>query len=99
MKDIIAKKSGCACTIDIWADTGISSYLGITLHYFDENFVLQNRFLGIKKLHYYHSGVAICAALEEFLLDYQLSLDDISKVVTDGAANMICALKNQKICE
>lgn len=99
ISELKSRKSGCACTIDIWADTGISSYLGITLHYFDKNFELQSRFMGLKKLHYYHSGLTICAALEELLADWDLSLAKISKVVTDGAANMICALKNEIISE
>uniref|UniRef100_A0AC35GG11 Transposase n=1 Tax=Panagrolaimus sp. PS1159 TaxID=55785 RepID=A0AC35GG11_9BILA len=92
--EIKERKSQVALTTDAWGDSGVSSYLGVTAHYFDKNFVYRCRFLGLKKLPINHNGYVIYDLLQETIFDYGLEFSDISKIITDGASNMIKAFED-----
>lgn len=93
------RRSLIALTTDIWSDNAVSSYLGLTAHYFDEKLVLQSRFLGSEKLAVNHNGELIRESTIKNLGQYDLTMADISKIVTDGASNMVKAFKNDMICK
>lgn len=104
VKDMIKKEfkertSLIALTTDIWSDTAVSSYVGVTAHFFDAKMTFQSRFLGLKKLPLSHSGEIVREKIDKLLEEYGLTNADISKIVTDGASNMVKAFKEEMICK
>lgn len=65
------------------------AYLGVTLHFVNlKNFNLTRLFLGLKELEDSNTGQLILLKTETILSEYNKNLQNISRIVTDNAANM-----------
>ena len=81
-----------ALTGDHWTSLGNHNYLGVTVHYIDEEWKLRSHALGVMKTNERHYADA-CA--QHFLLvaeDWKVE-NKVSTLTTDSARNMIAAAR------
>ena len=90
MESFISKSSYLSLTVDIWTDRRMHSFLGATVHMFD-NGVPESRLLAFKSFSESHTGAHIAEALDEVIQQNGLH-GKVSTVVTDNASNMRKAL-------
>ena len=64
------------------------SYLGITCHYID-NYTTQALCLAVKEMIGSYTGDNIAAAIHEVLTEYEIQIEKVTSIVTDGAPNMV----------
>lgn len=87
-------------TCDAWSDKAMRhSYLGMTIHFCDEEFQLSSGFLGLVELSGSHTGALIRSSVQSLLSRYDLDLKDVYCVVTDNGSNIVSAFKDCKQCE
>ncbi|XP_062549981.1 uncharacterized protein LOC134214670 [Armigeres subalbatus] len=90
-KEVINEKN-VSLTADIWTDSHTTrSYLGMTCHFFNRSVSndLQTIDLGVYPLYERHQSSYISSCFENTLKKWEISVDQVSVVVTDHAANMV----------
>jgi hypothetical protein len=75
-------------TTDIWSSMTNQSYLGITLHYIDNNWNLKNLTLDVIHLEDHHTGNVIADKVFNLLDEFNLTTKVLS-FTTDNASNML----------
>lgn len=89
--------SGAGVCLDIWTDKIRKiSYLGVTIHYIDENFTLHSRVIDNKPLPSEQSktGQYLQEQMKSILNEYGIDIEDKSiTFVTDRGANIVKALE------
>lgn len=93
MKKEFSKCDHISATLDIWSDCGHSSYLGVTLHTLDSDFLPHSRFIGLQLLRGSHTGTYVREIAEKLLNTVDLTLNMIDFVVTDNGTNVVYAFK------
>ena len=79
-------------TTDIWSSLKNESFLGITVHFIDENWMLRHFTLDIFKFEGSHTGQLIADKIYEILVEFGLESKTIS-MTTDNASNMVSCAK------
>src|SRR5207248_3279746 len=74
-------------TTDLWSSLKNESFLGITIHFIDENWMLRHFTLDIFKFEGTHTGQSIADKIYQILLEFGLDNKTIS-MTTDNASNM-----------
>jgi len=69
------------------------SYLGVIVSYADEKLNIKSFALDVIELKERHTGLYIKSELCKSLAKWNLNFDDVSAIVTDGAANMAKAFR------
>jgi hypothetical protein len=85
---------GCqyyCCTTDMWTDRAQRSFICLTLHYIDNNFMRKNWTLEVRPLPGQHTGMAIADALRETMAEWGLRKDRCVALLRDGASNGVSA--------
>jgi len=77
--------------MDIWTDIHTQSYLGVTVH-FEINNKLASGLLGVIDLQERHTSQYIADTLNDVCKQWDISLETITAIVTDGAANITKAV-------
>jgi len=72
-------------------DIQTRSYIGITIHFFEE-YILNYALLEVYELDEKHTSEYIATKLVEVCKEWNISKQNITAVVTDGAANMLKAI-------
>ena len=83
--------SDVATTADCWTSRRIS-YLGETVHWFDENLNRQNECPAIRRIIGSHTHDVLARAMESIHVQYQI-VDKISVTTTDSGSNFLKAFK------
>jgi hypothetical protein len=86
--------SFACCTIDFWTSLATESYLGVTVHYIDANWVLHSRMLESRTVDVRHNADNVAQLLREFQLHWKLR-DKVVSYVTDNAPNMVKAVVSE----
>ncbi|XP_077972386.1 E3 SUMO-protein ligase ZBED1-like [Styela clava] len=74
----------------------MQSFLGVTLHYKNEDFELINLVLATKEVNDVHTYLHIVEWLEAVIEDYEMSPQQIVAIVTDNGANVVNACRKLK---
>ena len=82
-----------ALTTDIWTSLKNEGFLGVTLHFIDENWVLRHFTLDIFQFKGSHTGEAIANEIYKILVEFELEHKTIA-LTTDNASNMISAARH-----
>jgi hypothetical protein len=90
-KNELNKVKYVSLTMDIWTDIHTQSYLGVTVH-FEKNNKLASGLLGVIDLQERHTSQYIADTLNEVCKQWDISLETITAIVTDGAANITKAV-------
>ena len=92
IKTWINKATTCAVTVDAWSDPRMKSHLAITCHMITDDWKPKSFLLDCIRFRDSHTGINIKSKYDEILAEFDI-LSKVSHVVTDNAANMICAFK------
>ena len=82
-----------AATMNMWSSHGMTPYIGFTLHWIDNEWVLQNRCLGMKYVPEEHTGLQLACCLDEILTDWRLDEKKMAAITTDNGANIVKACR------
>ena len=85
IKDIPGK---VALTTDIWSSLKNEGFLGITIHFIDENWILRHFTLDIFRFKGAHTGQAIADEIYRVMTEFGLEMKTIA-ITTDNGSNMI----------
>jgi len=90
VRDTIAALETYCMTADIWTEKHtVKSYLGVTLHFLDEeNDALDAFRLGLVPLAGAHTSAYIGEVLDEVLVDWGIKKERVRLFITDNAENM-----------
>jgi hypothetical protein len=84
-----------ALTTDIWSSLKFESFLGITIHFIDENWVLRHFTLDIFRFKGSHTGQAIANEIYKVLVEFGLETKTIA-ITTDNGSNMVLGARTLK---
>ena len=87
LKLLLSKIRFASLTTDVWTDRRLRSFLGITIHYLDENFEFKTYVLRCKYI-YYTTGIAIKSELDNVIDEFAIR-DKLVRIVTDNGSNMV----------
>lgn len=93
----LKKVKSISVTTDLWSDKRLTSYLGLTGHYLDDNGQLTSTVLSFTVFRQRHSAEKIGKTIEKVLDQLQIR-EKINAVTCDGAAN-ICKAVDQLAVE
>src|SRR6266498_1287380 len=77
-----------ALTIDIWSSLKCEGFLGITIHFIDENWVLKHFTLDIFRFKSSHTRQAIADEIYKILVEFGLETKTIA-ITTDNGSNIV----------
>lgn len=70
-------------TADAWSSRA-QSYLGVTIHFINKNYVRESYVLAFKQLHTRQTYKELADALHAIFKDYEIDIKQITNIVTDG---------------
>lgn len=79
-------------TTDIWSHRA-KSYLGVSVHYLNEQWQRKSYILAFRRLYERHSYDYLAKWLHEIIEEFDLSIGKITHVVTDGGSNFCKAFR------
>lgn len=86
----LCKAHRVALTVDGWTSRATDSYVTVTAHYVDDEWVLQNHVLQTRVFNEAHTGKNLAVLLLEVCREWNIE-DKNTALVTDNARNMILA--------
>lgn len=92
MRQKLAHLSNVYLTIDLWTNRNMTSFLGITVHFIDEEWKLNSFVLATDSFKGRHTAENIAEAYDNVIEKYRLTTK-VSKVVSDNASSMIKAFR------
>jgi len=86
-------------TLDAWTSSNRIAYLGITGHWMDSDYVLQNIVLAFSRLHGSHTGENLANTVYHTLLLYGIE-QSLGCITMDNASvnDKLCKQLEQKLC-
>ncbi|CAF1062995.1 unnamed protein product [Brachionus calyciflorus] len=85
------KTEYCSLTCDVWTSNSNMAYLGVTVHFINDNFMLTSRLLCLKFLEENHTSYYLYIKLKEIIDEWKLT-KKIIKIVCDSGSNMKSAV-------
>lgn len=79
-----------AITVDGWTSCATDSYVTVTAHYIDDEWVLQNHVLQTREFNEAHTGNYLAVLLQNVCREWNINIKDTA-LVTDNAKNMMLA--------
>ncbi|XP_047038385.1 zinc finger BED domain-containing protein 4-like [Helicoverpa zea] len=86
-------KSVCLTT-DCWTSKANESYMAITAHYIDQNYILKSLLLQCEVLPGHHTAINLAAQLRKCASTWNIT-DKITIVVSDNASNIVSAITTE----
>jgi hypothetical protein len=100
MQEMLQAVSTVSITVDLWTSQAMHAYLGVTVHYVDDEWKLRLRVLDCVELPGdQHSAADIAPKLKERLEFWHLYDGQVSKVIaatSDNGQNMVNALRDER---
>ncbi|XP_011859600.1 PREDICTED: zinc finger BED domain-containing protein 1-like [Vollenhovia emeryi] len=84
----IAQVTALTLTCDIWSDISNRGYLGITVHYLNNNNKMKSRCLGVLPLDESHTAQYLSQILVEGIQSFGIHRETVTAIVTDNDANI-----------
>lgn len=88
----LGRQQRVCLTADIWSHMK-KSYLGVSVHYIDELWKRQSYILAFRYLNKRHTYDYLAQVLKSILDEYNLPVEKISDIVTDGGSNFCKAFR------
>ena len=93
LRSVFAKVPEIALTSDIWKNSRGTHFISLTAHFYDEKYNLISLTIGFRQL----IGSHIAERLRQYILHEIKALkmeNKICSIITDNAANIVCATSN-----
>jgi hypothetical protein len=84
-------------TTDNLASTATEGYLGVTVHFIDNNWQMEANILTTRAMKERRTGVNIAQELQQIIDKFNIKKSLIRPIVTDNAANMALACTNMEV--
>lgn len=84
--DVIDKSEYVCLTADLWTNKA-RSYMGVTIHLFDEALNRQSYLLAFRRMYGRHTHMAIKEMLINVIKEFKIKKSKITHIITDGARN------------
>lgn len=81
-------------TTDVWTDVSMKSYVGVTVHYLNDELKFINSTIGVIPLDENHTADYIGCSIVKLCQEWNINADQITAVVTDSASNMVKAIND-----
>ncbi len=81
----------CAVTLDGWTSISNNSYVGITVHFIDDDFQFKSGLLSLKYVPHSHSGINLASEKKSVINQWDLEKKVVNATV-DGASNVKLAI-------
>ena len=85
-------------TLDLWSSCAHQPYLGVTVHWVDENFYPCEFLLNMEEFPYPHDAFTIAEEINNIIHSYNLEFKIIA-IVTDNRSNVKSAIEQLDICK
>lgn len=93
MTAALEEASTVAITVDLWSSRKQRGYLGITCHYIDSNWKMQNLVLGCRRVEGSHTAEKVYDDVQRVLEEFSL-VRKVQQVGKDNGSNVIKAFKD-----
>nr|XP_054594153.1 E3 SUMO-protein ligase ZBED1-like [Nothobranchius furzeri] len=90
--DSLGSAETVALTCDAWTSRATESYVTVTAHHINDEWILQSHVLQTRAMHETHTGEHIAALLKETVTEWRLNTKKVI-IVTDNAPNMAVAAR------
>lgn len=88
----LSQQTHVCLTTDIWTHSA-RSYLGVSVHYYTKNWKYNSYILAFRHLKERHTYDYLARMLVEILNEFEIPIDKITHIVTDGGSNFCKAFK------
>lgn len=88
----LSQQTHVCLTTDIWTHSA-RSYLGVSVHFYTKNWKFNSYILAFRYLKERHTYDYLARMLVEILNEFDLPIDKITHIVTDGGSNFCKAFK------
>ncbi|CAM4844568.1 unnamed protein product, partial [Rotaria magnacalcarata] len=92
IKQTLDTVNNLSITVDVWTDRRGRSFIGVTGHFIDENYLPRAILLDFLRLRRSHTGENIRHVTEEILKKWRIE-QKVFRIITDNAASMVKAYK------
>lgn len=92
LKKTIAVTNHVCTTADIWTNKS-SSFMGVTIHFFDENLERKSNLLAFRRFFGRHTHQAVAEIIMNIHREFNIKRTKVTHIVTDGASNFRKAFK------
>lgn len=92
LKQVLKEQKYICITCDVWSSRA-QSYLGVTVHFINEHFERESFLLSFKRLFGRQTYVFLAEQLDSIFKDYEIDIDKITNIVTDGGSAFCKAFK------
>lgn len=86
LKALLSKQKYLCVTCDVWSSRG-QSYLGVTVHFINQNFQRESYLLAFKQLHEKQNYIYLAQQLDDIFNDFDIKIEQITHIVTDGGSS------------
>ena len=87
LKSLLLKIRFVSLTLDVWTDRRLRSFLGITIHFLNENFEFKTYVLRCKYIND-TTGIGIKRELDKIIDEFAIR-EKLVRIVTDNGSNMV----------
>lgn len=92
LSDALKKQPYICVTCDVWSSRS-QSYLGMTVHYLNENYEIESFVLAFRELKKKQTYDVLAEEIFKVFEDYDISVDKVTNIVTDGGSAFCKAFK------
>lgn len=85
LKDKLKDQKYLCVTCDVWSSRG-QSYLGVTVHFINEEFQRESFLLAFKRLYARQTYLQLAQELDAIFKDFEIDIEQITNIVTDGGS-------------
>lgn len=87
LKELLKKIDYVCTTADVWTARG-QSYIGVTVHYIDQDYVRKGFMLAFRRLTGKHTYDVLGKILYQINKEFELELKKLTHTITDGGSNL-----------
>lgn len=85
LKKLLSEQEHICVTCDVWSCRA-QSYLGVTVHFLNENFERESFLLAFKQLYARQTYLYLAQILDDIFTMYGIKMEQITHIVTDGGS-------------
>jgi len=91
-QELSCNANDVSLTLDLWSSCAHQPYLGITVHWVDENFHPYEFLLNMEEFPYPHDALTIAEEINNIIYNYHLEFK-VTAIVTDNGSNVKSAIE------
>lgn len=86
LKEIIANANFLCLTADVWTKRS-KSYLGVSIHFLDDQLNRQSYLLALKRIYGRHTHAVLAEMLFKIQKEFNIKRSKVTHIITDGGSN------------